>query len=121
MSLACPEGHTSRFASIVPESSAGQTAFSSMSLSFTVIPCFSRTTLATAALAAEPSHGFTARVIEPLNVLAPLAPDVPAAGLFELLEHALRPSARTTVPKRSRLLRFMLSPIPARKHRVDPA
>ena len=76
MSLACPDGHTSRFASIESESSAGHTAFSSMSLSLTVMPCFSRMTFATAAFAAEPSHGFTASVIEPLNVFAPPPPAV---------------------------------------------
>src|SRR5205823_7389241 len=110
MSLACPDGHTSRFASIVPESSAAHTAFSSMSLRLTFIPCFSRIALATAALAAEPSHGFTASVIVPLNVFAPPAAVVPVVDvLLLLLPHAASASERTTVPMTSRL-RFMLSP-----------
>src|ERR1700730_5699168 len=112
MSFAWPDGHTSRFASIVPESSAAHTAFSSMSLRLTFIPCFSRMTFATAALAADPSHGFTARVIEPLNVFAPPAAVVPLVDVpfLLLLPHAANAKVRATMQRRSRVLRFMLSP-----------
>ena len=107
MSFACPDGHTSRFASIESESSAGHTAFSSMSVSLTVVPCFSRMTFATAAFAAEPSHGFTASVIEPVNVFASAAFVVVSDVPFLSLPHAASASARTIVSPRSRLLRFI--------------
>ena len=69
---------------MLSESSAGHDAFSSMSVSFTVIPCFSRMTFATLAFAAEPSHGFTASVMEPLS-LPPLPVVVLVPDGFELI------------------------------------
>src|SRR5689334_3416884 len=88
MSLAWPDGHTSRFASIESESRAGHTAFSSMSLRLTFMPCFSRMTFATFAFAAEPSHGFTASVIVPLNLPDPVGVVPVELPLLLLLLHA---------------------------------
>src|ERR1700759_1358562 len=98
---------------MLSESSAAHTAFSSMSLVLTVMPCFSRTIVATAALAAEPSHGFTASVMVPLYFFAPLPPLVGVVSDdpdLLLLLHALSARASATVPMTSRRLRFMPSP-----------
>src|ERR1700694_80889 len=116
MSLAWPDGHTSRLASIWPESSPAQTAFSSMSTSFTVMPsCFSRMTLATLALAAEPSHGLMARVSDPPEPGAGRAAvtwgeavvtDPLETGCFLVLPHAAstRLAIRTTGTHRRKRL-----------------
>src|SRR3954471_1897270 len=108
MSVWCPDGHTSRLASIDPESRPAQTAFSSMSFSATVTPCFSRIAFATSAFAAEPSHGLTAIVTEPPH----LDPDpelLPPDLLPPLLPHAANTTtiAIATTATSHRLLRIM--------------
>src|SRR3954452_24933580 len=112
MSVWCPDGHTSRFASIEPESSPAHTAFSSMSFSATVTPCFSRTALATSAFAADPSHGLTAIVTLPPHLSPEPESDEPPDLLPLLLPHAASTSiAAATVATSHRLLRIMcLSP-----------
>src|SRR6476659_3896636 len=114
MSDACPDGHTSRFASIDPESSPAHTAFSSMSFSAPVTPCFSRTALATSALADEPSHGLTAIVTEPPHLSPEPEPESDETPdlLPLLLPHAASTNtAAATVATSHRLLRIMsLSP-----------
>src|SRR5262249_37493342 len=77
----------------------------------TFMPCFSSTTFATFALAAEPSHGLTASVIVPLSfdppaVVVPLEP----LPLLLLLLHAANASASTAIPMTIRRLPFMPSP-----------
>src|SRR3954470_9999660 len=108
MSDACPDGHTSRFASIEPESRPAHTAFSSMSFSVTFTPCFSRIALATSAFADEPSHGLTAIVTAPPH----LDPDVEPLLLLDLLPlllpHAASTSTATAVTATTqRLLPFI--------------
>src|SRR6476646_10491328 len=97
MSDACPDGHTSRFASIEPESRPAHTAFSSMSFNVTLTPCFSRTALATSAFAAEPSHGLTAMVTAPPHLSPEPEPDEPPDLLPLLLPHAASTTSIATV------------------------
>src|SRR3954463_3402422 len=112
MSVWCPDGHTSRLASIEPESRPAHTAFSSMSFSATVTPCFSRTALATSAFADDPSQGLPAMVTEPPHLSPEPEPDEPPDLLPLLLPHAASTSiAAATVATSHRLLRIMcLSP-----------
>src|SRR3954471_19038867 len=113
MSVWCPEGHTSRLASIEPESRPAHTAFSSMSFSATLTPCFSRIALATSAFAADPSHGLTAMVTEPPHLAPEPEPDEPPDLLPLLLPHAATTTsiATATAATSHRLLRIMcLSP-----------
>src|SRR6478609_2093840 len=108
MSVWCPDGHTSRLASIEPESRPAHTAFSSMSFSVTLTPCFSRTAFATSAFAAEPSQGLTAMVTAPLHLpLALVEPDEPPDLLPLLLPHPASTTnvATATVATSHRLLR----------------
>src|SRR3954466_2242854 len=114
MSVWCPEGHTSRLASIEPESRPAHTAFSSMSFSVTLTPCFSRIALATSALAAEPSQGFTAMVTDPPHVPAAAEPasDAPPHLLPPLLPQPASPNtADATAATSHRLLLIMFSPL----------
>ena len=91
-SAACPDGQTSRTASMSPESIPGQVAFSSMAWSVTlVLSLDSRMTLAMLALTAEPVQGLTARVIGApaapvVAAVVALEPAVDAAGAVEPVE-----------------------------------
>src|ERR1700687_807033 len=100
MSLAWPDGHTSRLASIWSESSPAHTAFSSMLAVFTCTPrCVSSTSLATSAQADEPSHGWTAMDTVPPEPAAggALDPDgAPDVGDVAACFLALLPQAAST-------------------------
>src|SRR5579863_7344619 len=60
MSLACPEGQTSRHACSAPDARSGHIEYSSMGVTVTVIPiCSVRRICAIAASRREASHGFS--------------------------------------------------------------